>query len=186
MRWALCIAGLMLLVSCASGSGRVRQSAVIQQFKNIAVVQFESSDPLVGNKMAEKISVRFGGRGFNVLERSRLKKLINEEKVARSGLSDPDKAALAAAGVDALVSVAVDKYECEAKKTWTWTGFAPEQIRKDRCWAAMTVRMFDIGSGEVLWEAKKARTEYAVGMTAQTVLGIVLAEIEEEMPRIRE
>jgi curli biogenesis system outer membrane secretion channel CsgG len=186
MRVVLYILGLLFLASCASGQSHVKQSADIQNYKNIVVIKFDSPDPGVGYKMTDKIAVRFGSRGFNVLERSKLKKLINEEALVQSGLSASEKAALAGIGVNALILGSVDKYECEAKKAWTWTGFAPEQIRKGDCRASMSVRMVDINSGEVLWEAKKAHAENAEGMTAQTVLGIVLAEIEEVIPRIQE
>ncbi len=186
MRWVLYIIGLMFLAGCASEQGHVKQSADVQGYKNIAVIKFDSPDPIVGYKMTDKITVRFAGKGFNVLERSKLKKLINEEALVRAGLSESDKAALRSSGINALVFGSVDKYECETQKAWVWTDFAPAQIRKNDCRAAMSVRMVDINSGEVLWEAKKSHDENAEGMTAQTVLGIVLAWIEEKIPAIQQ
>ncbi len=164
----------------------MKQPENIRNYKNIAVIKFDSPDPVVSYKMTEKISVRFANRGFNVLDRGKLKKLADEDALIQSGVSDPIRTALAGIGITGLVFGNVEKYDCESQKAWTWTGMSPERTTKEDCSAVMSVKLVDINSGEVIWKIRKSHSEYAEDMTAQTVLGIVLAEIEEEMPEIQQ
>lgn len=182
---ALCIFVVLIIAGCAGAHSHKNPSADFKNYKNVAVIRFDSKDIDAGIKTAGKIAVRLGERGFNIFEQNKLKKLLDEDVVVKSGLTEADKSALKASGINAIVFGALTRYECETKKAWIWKGFAPEQIGKNKCHASLSVKMIDIVSGETIWEADDSQSEYEVKMTEAKVLGIVLSRIEDVMPGIK-
>ncbi|MBI3592516.1 MAG: hypothetical protein HY099_03410 [Nitrospirae bacterium] len=158
----------------------------MQNYKKIAVVAFNCPDASAGQKTADRFVLKFGRRGYNVIERSKLKKLVNEDALVNSGLTEADKSALEHNGINALVLGSITRYDCQTKKEWIWTGFSPEQITKNLCHAALSLKMVAVSSGEVIWEAYDSHSEYDEGMTARTVLEIVISRLEEKIPLIKQ
>lgn len=177
---------LLIITGCTAGSSELKQSAVLRGYRDIAVIQFACPDAAVGQKTAGKIAHRFASRGFNIIDQGKLKKLADEERLSRSGLSEADKSALGGGGIKAVVFGVIEKYACEGNKAWTWTGRAPRQVEQSTCHASLSLKMVDTGSGKTLWEAYDSDSEDGEGMTAKTVLGIVLSRIEDKIPAIRQ
>jgi len=176
---------LVLFTGCGGKYSTTNKSVNLQDYRNIAVMNFDCPDASAGEKLAGKVAVRFARKGFNVLDERKLKKPANGTGKTGTSLSDDYKAALELNNVRAVVFGSIAKYECEASNAWTWTGFAPEKVEKRRCHASLSLKMVDPRSGETIWEAYDSQSEYARGMTEKGVLGIVLSRIEEEIPAVR-
>jgi len=177
---------LLTLTGCAAGKGRVVNSLFYKDYKRIVVLGIEGPDAVIAGKTAERFVRKFERKGFTVIERSKLKKIAGEDILTRTTLKDEDRPLLENDGVRAFVVGSISTYECQKKKIWTWTGFAPEKDVTYTCQAALQLRMVDVRTGEVLWEAVKSHKETAEEMTARMALEIVIGKMDEELPRVRE
>jgi TolB-like protein len=163
---------LSLLVSSAFGyekeieqlSAQMAEKIAGKGKKTVAVVDFtdlEGNVTQLDQFIAEEFSVALAGagKGFRVIDRTRLMSIIKENKLAATGLIDPATASKLGkiAGVDALV-------------TGTLTPFG-DNVR-------LTVKVLDADTAEVLDAAKSnfAKTQAVKELLEQKVLGPKIIE----------
>lgn len=179
---ALCLL-LPALFGCAARSGSSAQKALGDDYRTIAVVQFEAADPAVGQLVADKIERKLAGNGFIIASRNGVARLLKKEPLLLPALlTEPDRAALRRQGISALVVGGLPRYECREHKEWRWTGYAPYQATVSTCTVSVTLTMTDAVSGETLWSAADSHTDSGEKMTARIALEAALSKIERALP----
>ncbi len=119
----------------------VNRNICHKEIVKIAVFPFDTSGykgfdsgPSLGENIADQYTLELIKIGYNVIERARLKKILNEQGLQMSGAIDPDDAVKVGRilGVRALVFGNV--------------------VGKPNMWG-LTMRMVSIKTGEIAWTA---------------------------------
>jgi len=141
----------MCAVGCAKGEGYVKPGYDFSRVKRVAVVQI--TGPLEGRAEEEYISdsfkFEFFKRGYDVVERSQVDAILDEQKFQRSGVTTDEGAAEAGRilNVDAVMVANLARYG--------------ERI-------TLTSKLIDVETGVEVWMAKGTAT---TGKTLSTVGG---------------
>jgi curli biogenesis system outer membrane secretion channel CsgG len=181
-----CILALIVLISCSTSQETVKHAPAVpmQNYSTIAIAKFVSPDLAIGQRVAERLAVKFAEAGFTVTRYEKIKKLSGRDILTSPELTPVEKAALQASGIKAVLYGNIDSYECQTQKEWTWTGFAPEKTSFEICRASLSIRVVDAATGEIIWQTQGANSEKAAKLTARMVMERVLSRIEEEIPKI--
>lgn len=124
----------------------------------------------------------FTKKKYNIIERSQLRAIIDENLIIASGLTDSNRTVLHLAGINAIVVGSVSRYDCHPDKVFTMIGFAPIVLPTNNCHASLSVKMLDTKTGEIVWAANGAHAINDSRMTAYKVIQKVIQLIEEEIP----
>ena len=111
-RLALIVLAFLIISACASTQSYKKPGVNFSHYKKIAVVRFDCSNYGAGQEVADTMGLEFIKKGFNVIERSQLRAVINEEALVQSGLIESAKSALNVSGVDAIVVGSISMYDC--------------------------------------------------------------------------
>jgi curli biogenesis system outer membrane secretion channel CsgG len=157
---------LVLLISCSSGIKTTKSRNFNQaKYQKIAVMDLEGPDRAEGKALAESLVPIFMQAGFNVIERSGLEKILQEQKLGMTGILDAGTISKigSVAGVQALV---LGSYHFKTKKSTVTTRVWRRGItRRPRpvgarsvttskpVYDAIAVRMVDSATGEILFSA---------------------------------
>lgn len=182
---ALCAILFVLLYGCAAKRESARHNNAIQDYRNIFVTPFICPDQEAGKIVSDKIARKFEYKGFSVLRLNKPKGIAKRDKESAEDLQEPDNKMLASRGVAALVVGSTTKYGCQPKKEWVWTGYAPKQLSINACTASVALKLVDIHSGTILWEAEASHSETAAGMIERIALEWALAKIGEKIPTLK-
>jgi hypothetical protein len=110
MKRLFLLIGLLFLISaCASSQSYKKPRVKFSNFKKIAVVRFDCPNSGAGQEVADTISLEFIKHGFNVIERSQLRTVVNEEALVQSGLVEQTRDALKVSGINAIVVGSIGK-----------------------------------------------------------------------------
>jgi curli biogenesis system outer membrane secretion channel CsgG len=155
-----------LLISCSSGIKTTKSRGFSQpKYQKIAIMDLEGSDRAEGKALAESLVPVFMQAGFNVIERSGLEKLLQEQQLGMTGVLDSNAINKigSIAGVQALV---LGSYHIKTKNntvtTRTWRrglfrrarpGAARSVTTTKSAYDAISVRMVDVATGEILFSA---------------------------------
>ncbi len=156
----------------------------MQNYRAIAIAKFASPDLAIGQRVSERLAVKFEEDGFMVTHHEKLKKLSGKDILTSPELTPGDKAALQLNSIKAVLFGTIDRYECLTKKRWTWSGFAPEKEDIPVCSASLSIKVVDSATGETVWQTEGAASEEREDITARMVLEKVLTRIEDEIPKI--
>jgi curli biogenesis system outer membrane secretion channel CsgG len=169
---------------CATAECYKKPGVDFSKYKRCAVVQFHcSSNPSIGQEVADAIALEFMKKGYDVIERSQLESVLDEDDLRAYGLTESSKSALRLAGVNAIVTGSVSRYSCHPSSVPIfYQGAILGVMNTSDCHASVSLKMLDVGTGEVLWAANGSHSENAVGMTAQKVLHEVLDKVADEIP----
>ena len=181
-----CILALMVFMGCSTSQQTVKHApaAPMQDYSTIAIAKFVSPDLAIGQRVAERLAVKFAEDGFTVMRHEKLKKLSGKDLLTSTQLTPDDKAVLRLNNIKAVLYGTIDRYECLTKKKRIWTGFAPEQESISSCSASLSIQVVDSNTGEIVWQTQGAASEDKEDMTARMVMERVLTKIEEEIPKI--
>jgi len=98
---------LFILAGCSSSIKTVVKKDIIssKKYKNVAVIPFNGPMPKVGEALADSFIVEVMDIGFDVIERSQLDKILEEQKISTTGLIDTETVHQIGkiAGVDMIV-----------------------------------------------------------------------------------
>jgi len=135
----------VLLVSCASTKGFVKNPDRLKAIKKVAVLPFVCHNREVGYAISEALSAQLLTSRFNVIERGQFEKLLGEQGLTLTGVLEDQSSIIGKIkGVDAIIvgSATTDR------------GFAGLAYGgyKDYV-ASATARMVDLITGEVLLAA---------------------------------
>lgn len=182
-----CIAALIVLMSCSTSRETVKHApeAPMQNYSTIAIAKFVSPDPALGQRVAERLAVKFSEAGFTVTRYEKLKKLSGQDVLTSPKLTPVDKAVLQSNNIKAVLYGTLDRYECLTKKKWTWSGFKPEEKDIESCSASLSIKVVDSAAGATVWQTQEAASEEREDLTARMVLEGVLTKIEDEIPTIK-
>jgi len=156
----------------------------MQNYSTIAIAKFVSPDPAIGQRVAERLAVKFSEAGFTVARHEKLKKLSGRDVLTSPNLTPVDKAVLKLNNIKAVLYGTLDRYECLTRKKWAWSGFKPEQKDIQSCSASLSIKVVDSAAGETVWQTHGAASEEREDLTARMVLEGVLTKIEDEIPNI--
>lgn len=160
----------------------VKPTMDFSKYKKIAIVRLESQDSSVGQEVADTIAISFSKRGYNVIERSQLRAIVDENIFIQSGITEDSKKALRIAGIEALVIGSVTKYDCTSERSaFVYQGIGAS-VTSNSCIASLSIKMVDVSTGDVLWTSQGSHSLKAAGMTAGKVMQEVIAEIEQSIP----
>ncbi len=119
--------------------GVIKAGVDIFKYKKMAVLDFASASAASasGKEVADIMSAALMKRGFSIVERSKLNKIMDEHSLSLTGLTDSTGLAKLGkmAGASAIVMGNVSAYECKGEK----------------CRVSLTAKMIDVESGEVIW-----------------------------------
>jgi hypothetical protein len=183
-----CILALIVLISCSTSQEAVKHTPAVpmQNYSTIAIAKFVSPELAIGQRVTERLAVKFAEAGFTVTRYEKLKKLSGKDVLTSPKLTPDDKAVLQLNNIKAVLYGTIDRYKCLTKKKRIWTGFAPEQENTEFCSASLSIQVVDSDTGEIVWQTQGAASEEKEDMTARMVMERVLTRIEEEIPKINQ
>ena len=175
---------LFAICGCATAECYRKPDVDFSKYKRCAVVRFHcSSNPSVGQEVADAIALEFMKKGYNVIESSQLEAVLDEEDLRLYGLTESNKSALRLAGVSAIITGSVSRYNCHPSSAPIYyMGTLLGVMNTNNCHCSVSLKMIDVYTGEVLWAANGSHSVNAVNMTAHKVLREVLKKLSREIP----
>ena len=183
-----CMLALSVLMSCATSQESVKHDPEVQMqnYSAIAIAKFVSPELAIGQRVSERLAVKFSEAGFTVTRYEKLKKLSGKDVLTSPKLTPDDMAVLRLNNIKAVLYGTIDRYECQTKKKRTWTGYAPEKKDIQFCSASLSIKLVDSAAGETVWQTQGSASEGTEEMTARLVLERALTRIEDEIPKIHQ
>ena len=130
--------GIVLLsLGCITVQSYTKPDVDFSKIKKIALIKLGAQDASLSQIVTDELTLVFRKKGFNIIEKEQLKVIIDENTIIQSGLRETDRNTLALAGIDAVFVGAV---------------IMKKESRGDPI--ALSLKMFDIKSGVVLWIGK--------------------------------
>ena len=148
----LLIGIFLLSLGCITVQSYTKPDVDFSKIKKIAIVKLDSHDPLLSQVVTDHISLGFRKKGFNIIEKERLKVIIDENTVRQSGLTEQDRKTLSLAGIDAIIVGAVRTRNFYQGSIGATPQLAIGTSRGDEK-LQLTVKMFDIENNDVVWSA---------------------------------
>jgi len=180
---AYCLLFLILFINgCATAQSYTKQGTDFSKYKKISVIKFDCSNPAVGQEVADIVALMFIKKNYNIVERSQLRAIIDENLIISSGLTDSAKSALKLAGINAVIVGSVTRYDCHPDKVVAMIGFTPIFLNTNNCHASLSLKMLDASTGEILWAANGSHAINDSHMTAYKVLQKVTDILEDQIP----
>jgi curli biogenesis system outer membrane secretion channel CsgG len=175
---------LLFLLGCSRPQVTIHKKSGVDfsKYKNIAVLKFNSSDPAIGQEVADTIALQFMNKGYSVVERSQLKAVIDENSIIASGLTDNNLVSLKLKGIDAILVGSVSRYNCEQSAMTVPTKMGAIKGSRNLCHVSISMKILNVQDGDILWAAQASNSVKGRNMTAGTVLSYVLQEIEGKIP----
>ncbi|MBI5042878.1 MAG: hypothetical protein HZC10_03430 [Nitrospirae bacterium] len=154
--FVLLIGIVLLSLGCITVQSYTKPDVDFSKIKKIAIVKLDSHDPLLSQIVTDHISLGFRKKGFNIIEKERLKVIIDENTVIQSGLTEQDRKTLSLAGVDGVIvgTVRLRTYRAGS------VGASPNLVigrstEKEKL--QLSVKMYDIRNSDVVWSANIAQ-----------------------------
>ena len=146
-------AGLMVLAGCVE-QPELMNAERLSGVKHLAVLPFEDGPGMRGRNSGTAVSGFVTGElakcgKYRLLERSKLRSLINEHDLQSSGLLDQEAAVKVGKllGADAVIVGSVTQYEMD--KTQVYIHIVP--IVSKEYTVGASIRMLDVENGEVIY-----------------------------------
>jgi curli biogenesis system outer membrane secretion channel CsgG len=175
---------LMFLYGCATPQISIQRKPGVDfsKYKKVAVIKFDCRNPIVGQEVSDRIALSFMKKGYNVVERSQLKSIIDENAITASGLTEANRAALKLGGVDASVIGTVTRYDCEQSKDAVTTKGRTRVTTKNLCHVSISLKMLNVQTGDILWGGQGSYSLRRSNMTAGRILEKLIEKMEAEIP----
>lgn len=155
------------------------------RYKNIAVLAFESNTPGAGQEVSDMVSMAFVQHGFNIVERTKLKDVLNENAVMMSGLTEDAKRELNILGIQAIVTGSVGMCQCtNVMVPLIVNGSVSGYLPANNCTVSFSFKMIDVSDASILWTISGSHNMQAMGMNPQKVLRKILDKMDSEFPNI--
>lgn len=175
---------VLLFTGCASTNSYRKPGVDFSKYEKIAVIKLDCSvNQATGQEVSDMVALEFIKKGYNVLERSQLKAVIDEEVLAMAGLTESNKSLLQLSGVNAIVVGSVSRYDCHPSKAPIfYMGALLAVMNTNTCFASLSLKLLDCKTGEIIWTANGSHSVQAVGMTPHKVLQNVINTLKEDIP----
>jgi hypothetical protein len=144
---------VLLFLLCIYGCGpslidvHKKQGVDLGRYERIAVLKFSSPNLQAGIEAADLVALQLLRKGYSVIERLEIDKILREQEFGLTGAVDPQKAAEIGRilGVQCFVIGAVGTY----KTTQMFVG----TIQVSKSSASITVKMIDVKDAAIIWMA---------------------------------
>ena len=175
---------LFLAVGCATPqvSTYTKQNIDFSQYKKVAVIKFDCKESSVGQEVSDRVALSFMNKGYNVVERSQLKAIIDENSIMAAGLTETTRSALQLGGIEALVVGSVTRYDCAQSTSAFLASGVAMATKKNLCHASISFKILNVQNGEVIWAGQGSHSLKGTDMTAGKVLQALIEKIEVQMP----
>jgi curli biogenesis system outer membrane secretion channel CsgG len=174
-----------LFLGCATATSYTKPGIDFSNYRKCAITQLDcASNPSVGQEVSDTIAIEFIRKGFNIIERSQLEAILEEEKLRQVGLlREPTKEALLLSGIDSIVVGAVGSYYCAPSSVPIFfMGKILGVMPTNNCHASISLKMLDVRTGDILWAANGSHSKNGTNMTANKVLQVLLRRFSYEIP----
>lgn len=174
----------LFLYGCATPQISIQKNPGVDfsKYKKVAVIKFECRNPIVGQEVSDRIALSFMKKGYNVVERSQLKSIIDENAIIAAGLTEANRSALKLGGVNASVIGTVTRYDCEQSKSAFTTKGGTRVTTKNLCHVSISIKMLNVQTGDILWGGQGSYSLRGSNMTAGKVLEKLIDKMEVEIP----
>lgn len=171
---------VIMLSSCAALLDSYKKDDVdFSKYNKVSVVRLDSiSNQSAGQEIADIVALEFMKKGYQVVERSQLKSIIDEEALRHTGLSADSKEKLKIAGIDAIITGSVANYDC-APSAVEYQGI---KINQTTCSVTLALKMLDVNTGELVWAANGSHSDSGIQLNAQQVLKEIIKKLEKVIP----
>src|SRR5208282_2568480 len=90
------IFALIVLMGCSTSKETVRQGPAVpmQNYRAIAIAKFVSPVHAIGERVSERLAVKFAEAGYTVTRHEKLKKLSGKDVLTSANLTPVDKTVL--------------------------------------------------------------------------------------------
>ena len=171
---------LAVLNSCGTSTKTVKKVGFrLEEGMRTAVLRFEGKDPSVGDSLSDAFITELMDIGFDVIERSQLEKLLQEQKIGMSGVLDTKTIRNIGkiAGVDILV---LGRYSFHKKTKKTIVerrlpvrrrgrkkvrqprpGQRKVEITSEVIFSDLSIRFVDVETGQVVTSCTMKKEFYA-------------------------
>lgn len=175
---------ILFLTGCASTHSYTKPGVDFSNYEKIAIIKLDCSiNQAVGQEVSDIVALEFIKKGYNVLERSQIKAVIDEEVLAMAGLTESNKKLLQLSGVNAIVVGSVSRYDCHPSiAPIFYMGMLLGVMNTNTCFASLSLKLLDCKTGEIIWTANGSHSVQAVGMTPHKVLQNVINTLKEDIP----
>ena len=174
---------LLIVSGCTTADVYKKPCVDFSKYFKIAVVGFSClPNPTVGQEVADIVALEFLKQGYNVIERSQLRHMLQEEKLKQVGLTEETKSVLRLSGISALIMGSVSRYDCRPSRTIVPFMGTYIPMNTSDCHASLSLKMLDVQTGQVIWAANGSHSQNAVNMTSSKVLRQVINIISQQIP----
>lgn len=173
------------LLSCVSVESFVKPGTNFSDYKSIAVMQFESAAPGVGQEVSDLIGMEFLKKGFKVVERSQLRAIVDENVLIQTGLTEESSKMLKIAGISCLVVGTVSSFSSSSTSAPIMVdGKYAGSLPVNNCSVSLSIKMLDVSDGSLIWSASGSHSEQSMGLTPQKVLKMIMDKMKDNMPSL--
>jgi len=180
----LCVSSF-LISACATANIYQKPGVDISKYKKIAVTKFLcSSDESAGQEVSDLMALEFIKKNYNVIERTQLAALVNENELSMMGITDTARPQLKLMGINGLIFGTVSSYSNVPGESPIFVkGKVIATLPTNRCTASLSIKMVDVDSGQVVWIANGSNSDSGMGLTPNKVMQDVITIIAEKIPQ---
>ncbi len=180
----LLLIAILFITGCAAPQilTHTKPGTDFSHYRKIAVITLASNNQSLGQEVSDSIALSLMKRGFDIVERSQLKAVIDENVIMDAGLTEKDRSALRLKGVDIIIVGSVTRYDCEQSRFIVPSAYGPIGGSTNLCHASMSFKMVNVQNGDVLWAGQGSHSLKGGSMTAGKVLQRILREMDKQIP----
>lgn len=191
-------------ISCVSSQSFVKAGVDFNKYKMIAVVSFDSvmGNIAAQNEIADLFGMELLRRGFNLIERTQVDKLLKEQGFQASDYTTPENAAKLGKilNVQAIIVGNISAYEktVEHKKSYV-KGYTDKngkyhpsyynEYDETKYNVAITAKIIDTTDASILWTGAGSSGLFAMplfaGGSLQAHAGLIVKKICNTIPTLR-
>ena len=181
----LSIMAFLLCVSCAAAPQIAfykNPNIDSSKYRRIAILKFTSDNAGIGQEVSDYFAIQMMKKGYDVVERSQLKGIIDEATLVGAGLTDSQKAPLLLSGITSLLVGSVSQYNCEQSGSLIPTTLGHVRVNKNLCHVSLSLKALDVKTGNILWAAQCSDSDKGRHATAAKVLSNMIPHVAEQIP----
>lgn len=190
-------------IGCVSSQSFVKPGVNFNNYKRIAVVSFDSvmESAAEENEIADLFGMELLRRGFNLIERTQVDKLLREQGFQASDYTTPESAAKLGKvlNVQAIITGNISAYEriVEHKKSYV-EGYTDKNGKYHPAYyreydetkynVAITAKIIDTSDASILWTGVGATGSFAsllAGASLQAHARAIVKKVCKSIPTLR-
>jgi len=166
---------------CATTEEFVRPGTDFQKYKRIAVLPLSDYPLQIGSGMqvADIIEMELLKRGIDIVDRSRINQIINEQTVGLSGVIDESSAPKVGEllGVKCILTGSINEYGTTVTNIQVVAGAAPAYMPVST--AGITLKLIDTETSQIVWSASARGSEIGNNVQAIAAKKAIIKTIDQ-------